>query len=92
MSKTKYTVQTDTLPNHIGLEDKGNVLVLKNKIKIKKEGKGRVLPPKALFDGLQELYNYLLDTEGNPIHGKSPEATDSELDEAALFATVWSGT
>lgn len=92
VSKTKYSVQTDRLPNHIGLEDKGDVLVLKNKIKIKKEGKGRVLPPKALFDGLQELYAFLLDSGGNPIHGKSPGVADSELDEAALFATVWSGT
>lgn len=91
VSKFRYSVMSNELPENITLEDKGDILVLKNKIKVKKEGKNRVLSPKALFDGLQFLYALLLDSGGNPVHGQSNQVADSEFDEAALFATVWAG-
>lgn len=90
VDKTKYSIQTPDIPPNITVEEKGDTLVLKIKIKVKKVGKNLVMGPKVLFDGLQELYAILLISGNQSQMGQSGSMAD-DIDEGALLATVWAG-
>ncbi|MGB3466356.1 MAG: hypothetical protein WBA74_13845, partial [Cyclobacteriaceae bacterium] len=87
------SVQHPNLPEDITVEEKGDQLVLKKKIKTKRIGKDHIMSPKVLFDGLQSLYAILLnpDSDGGTDLNLKGEGMD-DYDDSALVATVWAGS
>lgn len=89
--KSKYSIQVPDIPEDVAVEEKGDLLILKKKIKIKRVGKDHVMSPKALFDGLQSLYALLLDpgNDGDRMNLSNEQRED--FSDEAMIATVWSG-
>lgn len=112
-SKTKFTHQcfvkmtlpkseyelSKTPPANIVIEEVGESYVAKNKIKVKVIGTSKVLNPKKLFEGIQQIYDCFLSFRMGEEPKRPQEKAQSEYEEEDYYendnmmlgAMMWHG-